>query len=126
MLCMNLGYMVRGMDLAVASGRMAAEAAVEAIDKGDTGKSGLASYREKMEGSFVIQDLRTFEKWPGFMEGWERMFKVYPLLAQELFTKLFVVDGTPAQPLKDRLLPSIRSIGLMKLLKDVRGALKAL
>ena len=31
-LCMNMGYQVRGMDFAVASGQMAAKAAVEALD----------------------------------------------------------------------------------------------
>ena len=48
-LCMNMGYQVRGMDFAVASGRMAGEAAVEAIDKGDVSEAGLSSYRTKME-----------------------------------------------------------------------------
>ena len=43
-LCMNMGYQVRGMDFAVASGRMAGEAAVEAIDKGDVSEAGLSSY----------------------------------------------------------------------------------
>ena len=66
--CMNMGYQRRGMDLAVASGRMAAEAAVAAIDAGDTSRGGLAPYKDAMEGLFVIQDLRTFSKWPHVME----------------------------------------------------------
>lgn len=48
-LCMNMGYQVRGMDFAVASGQMAAKAAVEALDKGDVSEAGLSSYREMME-----------------------------------------------------------------------------
>ena len=81
-LCMNMGYQVRGMDFAVASGRMAGEAAVEAIDKGDVSEAGLSSYRTKMEGSFVIQDLKTFSKWPHVMEGWDRMFTEYPVMVK--------------------------------------------
>lgn len=69
-LCMNMGYQVRGMDFAVASGQMAAKAAVEALDKGDVSEAGLSSYREMMGASFVIRDLRTFSKWPHVMEGW--------------------------------------------------------
>ena len=126
MLCMNLGYMVRGMDLAVASGKMAAEAACEAIDKEDTSKGGLAIYKEKMEASFVMQDLKTFQKWPAFMDDWKRLFESYPSLAQEVFTSLFTVDGTAAKPLVKRLMPIIRRFGIMNLFKDVRGALKAL
>ena len=52
------------MDFAVASGQMAGQAAMRALDAGDTSAAGLASYKEAMEGSFVIQDLRTFSKWP--------------------------------------------------------------
>ena len=60
------------------------------------------------------------------MDSWKRLFGSYPLLAQEVFTLLFAVDGTPAQRLVKRLKPSIRRFGIMNLLKDVIGALKAL
>ena len=126
MLCMNLGYMVRGMDLAVASGRFAAEAACEAIDKGDVSAAGLAGYRARMESSFVMRDLRTFSKWPATMEKWDRMFTEYPKMASEAFDAMFVVDGTPAQPLKKRIVPIVKRRGLLKLLKEVNAALKAL
>ena len=66
-LCMNMGYQVRGMDFAVASGQMAAKAAAGALDKGDVSEAGLSPYREMMEASFVIRDLRTFSKWPHVM-----------------------------------------------------------
>jgi electron transfer flavoprotein-quinone oxidoreductase len=126
MLCMNLGYMVRGMDLAVASGRMAAEAACEAIDKGDVSKAGLSSYRAKMESSFVIEDLRTFRAWPKTMERWDRMFTDYPKMVGEVFDSMFVVDGTPQDHLKKRIMPIIKQRGMFKLLGEVKGALKAL
>ena len=54
MLCMNLGYQVRGMDLAVASGQFAAEAACAAIDGGNVSAQALAPYRTMLEDSFVI------------------------------------------------------------------------
>jgi electron transfer flavoprotein-quinone oxidoreductase len=126
MLCMNLGYMVRGMDLAIASGRMAAETACEAIDRGDTSKAGLAGYRQRMESSFVIQDLRSFKNWPARMEGWERMFQTYPRLCKNIFESVFVVDGRPVKPLRRRVMPLLRQVGLFNLFKDVRGALKTL
>jgi electron transfer flavoprotein-quinone oxidoreductase len=123
---MNLGYMVRGIDLAVASGRMAAEAACKAIDAGSTDEAGLSSYRTSLEESFVIKDLKTFRKWPGVMEGWSRMFNAYPALCKDIFASLFVVDGRPLEPLVKRLMPHIKKIGILNLLKDVRGAMKAL
>lgn len=126
MLCMNLGYMVRGMDLAVASGQFAAEAASDAIDKSNTSEAGLASYKQKMDNSFVIRDLKTFRKWPETMENWDRLFTEYPTMVTEVFNSMFVVDGTPAKPLRQRIVPIIRQRGLFKLLGEVRGALKAL
>lgn len=126
MLCMNLGYMVRGMDLAVASGQFAAEAACEAIDAGDVTVFGMDSYKQKMENSFVVMDLKTFRKWPETMEHWDRMFTEYPKMIAEVFNALFIVDGTPAKPLVKRVMPIIKKRGLFKLLGEVRGALRAL
>ncbi len=126
MLCMNLGYQVRGMDFAVASGRFAAEAACDAIDAGDTTRAGLASYKAKMEGSFVMRDLETFKAWPETMESWPEMFTDYPVMVAEIFNAMFSVDGKPQSHLKDRMMPIIKKRGMFKLLKQVRGALKAL
>ena len=115
-LCMNMGYQVRGMDFAVASGRMAAEAAA----------AGLASYKAAMEGSFVIQDLRTFSKWPHVMEEWGSMFTDYPVMVKEVFNAMFSVDGAPQQPLMKRMKPIIKKRGMFKLGREVMKAVKAL
>ena len=112
--CMNLGYQVRGMDFAVASGRMAAEAAC------------LASYKTKLEDSFVIKDLRTFQAWPATMEHWDRMFTEYPTMVREVFNGLFCVDGKPQQHLSKRMMPIIKKRGLFSLFKEIRKAVKAL
>ena len=125
-LCMNMGYQVRGMDFAVASGRMAAEAAVAAIDAGDTSAAGLASYKAAMEGSFVIQDLRTFSKWPHVMEEWGSMFTDYPVMVKEVFNAMFSVDGAPQRPLMKRMRPIIKKRGALKLGREVMKAVKAL
>ncbi len=124
--CMNLGYQVRGMDFAVASGRMAAEAACEAIDKGDTSAAGLASYKTKLEDSFVIKDLQTFQAWPATMEHWDRMFTEYPTMVREVMNGLFAVDGKPQQHLAKRMMPIIKKRGLFSLFKEIRKAVKAL
>ena len=126
MLCMNLGYVVRGMDLAVASGQIAAEAACDAIDRQDVSAAGLSSYESKLRDSFVIKDLETFKDWPHTMESWDRLFTEYPKMVSEIFNSMFVVDGTPSQPLRKRLMPIVKKRGLFKLLKEVKGALMSL
>ena len=125
-LCMNMGYQVRGMDFAVASGQFAGEAAVAALDAGDTSAAGLAGYKQKMEDSFVMKDLKTFSKWPHVMEEWDSMFNDYPTMVAEIFNAMFSVDGEPQQPLMKRMMPIIKQRGLLKLGGEVRKAVKAL
>lgn len=126
MMCVNLGYQVRGMDYAVAAGQMAGQAAAKALDAGDTSKAGFQGYIDALENSFVMKDLRQFAKVPAFMEGFERMFDGYPEMLRDMMNKMFVVDGEPVQPMKKSMMPIVKQVGMMNLLKDVRGAMKAL
>ncbi len=126
MLCMNLGYQVRGMDFAVESGRIAGEVACKAIDAKDTSATGLASYKTQLEQGFVLSDLKTFSAWPETMLDWKRMFTEYPKAVEGIFNAMFVVDGQNQKHLKERIKPIIKEMGTWKTLKEVRGALKAL
>ena len=125
-LCMNLGYQVRGLDFAAATGQFAAEAACAAIDAEDVSKAKLSSYKQAMEDSFVMQDMRTFKDWPATMEHWDRMFTDYPQMLGEVFDCLFVVDGTPQTHLMKRLMPVVKRRGLMKLAKEIKKGVDAL
>ncbi len=117
---------MRGIDFAVASGRIAAEAAVEAIDAGDVSAAGLSGYKRRMEDSFVIKDLKTFRKWPHVMEEWDAMFSDYPTMVAEVFNAMFSVDGRPQEPLRRRIMPIIKKRGLFKTANEVRKAVSAL
>lgn len=68
MLCMNLGYTVRGMDLAVESGSIAAKAAIKALDAGDTSKAGLGVYKSMLDNSFIMRDMNMYAEAPEFLE----------------------------------------------------------
>ncbi len=126
MLCINLGYQVRGMDYAVASGSIAADAALEALEAGDVSEAGLAQYKTKLENSFVLQDLKAYRTFPHFLESTPRMFNEYPEMASEIMRALFVVDGSPVAPLKQSVMGAVKKVGLMNLFKDVRKGAKAL
>lgn len=126
MMCINLGYQVRGMDFAVAAGMYAGRAAAQALDAGNTSKAGLSGYVTALESSFVLKDLRQFQRVPAFMENFERMFKGYPEMIRDVMETMFIVDGTPVQPMKKSMMPIVKNIGVMNVLKDVRGAMRAL
>ncbi len=125
-LVLNTGYMVRGMDFAIASGEAAAYAVVTAKKVEDYSKQGLGLYRTALENSFVLQDLKTYSKAPGFMEN-QRIFAQYPGLVEEMTVNLFKVNGTPAIPLRKSMLATIKGHGgLLQLAKDVWKGVNAL
>lgn len=126
MMCINLGYMVRGMDYAIAAGQIAGQSAARAIDAGDTSASGLKGYAASLNGSFVMKDLRQYKNEPAFLEGFTRMFNEYPELARDVLNDMFIVDGAPATPIKQKIVPRLKKVGMLNILRDARGAMRAL
>ena len=126
MMCVNLGYMVRGMDYAIAAGMHAGRSAAAALEEGDTSKAGLDRYRRALENSFVLKDLETFQRFPAFMESNLRIYHEYPVLVRDMMQTLFVVNGQPMPRLKKVMLPLLRKFGLRTLLRDLRKGMKAL
>jgi electron transfer flavoprotein-quinone oxidoreductase len=125
-LCLNVGYVVRGMDLAITSGHLAAQAAVAALEKNDVSAAGLASYQAALEDSYVLQDLATFSRFPHFMESTPGLFGAYPRLADEVLLGLFKIDGRPMTPVRRQLWPKLRRVGLRRLVRDGFQGVRAL
>lgn len=121
----NTGYMVRGMDLAVASAEAAAKAVIQAKEKGDFSAQSLSVYQQLLEQSFVLQDLRLYKKAPEFMNN-PRIFNDYPAMAVSLMTDLFKVDGSPNRSLLAKVNQSIKRVGLATLLKDGLKGVRAI
>ena len=53
-LCANLGFTIRGMDLAIESGRLAAQTVLDANAKNDFSSNTLSAYQTALEDSFVL------------------------------------------------------------------------
>lgn len=126
MMCINLGYQVRGMDFAIAAGMHAGCEAARALDAGDTTAEGLSNYTRALEDSFVLKDLRQFKNVPAFMEGFTRMFDGYPQMVRDMMNTMFIVDGTPVRPMRKSMVPIVKNMGFLNVAKDVRGAMRAL
>jgi electron transfer flavoprotein-quinone oxidoreductase len=93
-LCLNHGLTVRGMDLALASGVLAARAILAAREKGDFSATGLAAYNRLLEESFVLQDMKTFRNAPRVL-GRDRFYTVYPREVCDLLGELFFFGEGP-------------------------------
>ncbi len=117
-LVINLGLTVRGMDLAIESGRLAAETIIKAKEKGDFSADTLSAYQTAMEESFVIRDMKHYRKFPAFMESSHRMFEQYPGMLDEILSSLFVVDGSEPKKIRDVALDAAKPIGLINLAND--------
>ena len=125
-LCLNVGYTVRGMDLAVASAEAAALTVIEAKKSGDFSEAGLAGYRRRLEDSFVLRDMRLYKNMPAFLEGNPRMFAAYPQMAADIMKDMFVIGGEPQKPVWRKLLARCGQVGRLNLIKDVIKGVRSL
>ena len=123
---MNLAYTVRGMDQAIESGRLAAETVIKAKEKGDFSASTLSGYKQMLENSFVMRDLRHHMGTPKMMEHKE-LFTSYPAMAQDIMSEMFTIDGNPRRHLMKFAMPAVKkSGGIFKLARVGMDAMKAL
>ncbi|AWH87989.1 FAD-dependent oxidoreductase FixC [Limnobaculum parvum] len=116
-MCLNLGFTIRGMDLAIASGEAAARAVLDAKAKNDFSAQGLSSYTQHLENLSVMQDLRHYRNVPAMMDN-PRMFTQYPQMAANIMADLFTIDGQPPQPLRKKIMRHGKQVGYLNLLKD--------
>lgn len=93
-LCYTNGLNQEGMNLAMASGFLAAETVVEAHGKGDFSARQLSSYRSRLDESFVLRDMKTFAKSVELMHN-ERLFSIYPALVGTIMEEIYRSDGRP-------------------------------
>jgi electron transfer flavoprotein-quinone oxidoreductase len=93
-LCYTNGLNLEGMNLAMASGFHAAETVLDAFQKSDFSAKRLSQYQSRLEDSFVLRDMKTYEKSMDFMRN-DRLFSVYPRLVSTVMERIFQTDGKP-------------------------------
>ena len=78
----NLGYTVRGMDLAIESGRLAGEAVIKAKNRNDFSAESLSIYKTLLEESFIMKLMKQYQNLPGLLED-HIIFNDFPKMAEE-------------------------------------------
>lgn len=124
-LVMNLGYTIRGMDLVIESGRLAAETIIAAKEAGDFSKEKLSAYKTALDNSFVMKDLKHYRKMPQFIEN-HRIFEQYPAMVDELMEGLFMMYGQEPVKLTKKAMSAVKKVGIGNLIKDGMKGLGAL
>ena len=120
---LNIGFTVRGMEYALASGYFAAQAVLKAKEAGNFDAGTLSIYKRLLEESFVLQDVRNFQETPTVVSN-PRFFNHYPELVGNFLKDIYAVPAGP----KEKIYPIIRkhvTLGeLWAMLKDMRGVMK--
>jgi electron transfer flavoprotein-quinone oxidoreductase len=84
-----------GANLAMISGRLAARAIGEALDADDLSAAGLSRYRELLDDSVVLKDLRKIRNITEFAHDRPYLLNDYPALLSDAMRAYLTVDGTP-------------------------------
>jgi electron transfer flavoprotein-quinone oxidoreductase len=114
-----------GSNLAVQSGLLAGQAIIESKTKNDFSAASLQGYENKLRNSFVINDLKKYQRVPHFLETSPQFFSIYPNMINDAATEMFQVDGIAKREKQKRIFSSLRKRrGLFGLLWDaIRGGL---
>ncbi len=120
---LNMGLTVRGMEFAIASGFMAAQAVKQARERNDFSANTLASYQQLLEQSFVMQDFKTFRHAPQILEN-PRLFNFYPQFTGDILENLFTIGEGPKAKLSDTIRKKLSFGEAWRMARDLWGGLK--
>lgn len=99
-----------GSNLAMTSGRLAGETVIALKEAGkEPSVANLKLYREKMDGSFVMKDLKKYRKLPEVLHSSPQFFTAYPELVNRAAKTFFTVDGVDKHAKEKEILGSFRS-----------------
>lgn len=118
-LSMNIGVTVRGMEYAMASGYLAAQAVLKAREAGQYSASQLAVYELLLKDSFVMKDFQNFKDAPAALDN-PRFFTVYPEMITTMMSELYAVGAGP----KERIYPTLKKHLTIRELWDMLGDLR--
>lgn len=111
-----------GTNLAMGSGLLAAETIVEAKEHGhDIGAAeALAAYRNKLESSFVLKDMKKFRRIPDFFNRYPHILREYPGHVTRWLEDYFTISETPKEDVEKDILRKVRKdVGLFRFLVDM-------
>ncbi len=111
-----------GTNFAMYSGKFAGQTAIEAKKNGRFDSSQLALYKQYLEESFVLKDLKKFKDVPHYISTHRQYLTLYPEIINTIMYKFFEVDGRPKEDhIRDMKKEIYNRIGRIGLLLDAYG-----
>ncbi len=126
MLVNNLHW--EGTNLAIVSGKLAGQTAVESLNTGDYSKKFLKKYEKDIKESFVMKDLHTYRNLMDIAHQRKKAFFSYYFKKINAFFDMFTsVDGTPKKENYHKFIKSIfTDRKLTELFKDAWAIIRLL
>jgi electron transfer flavoprotein-quinone oxidoreductase len=108
----DAGQMVNGIhregsNMAMTSGRLAAEAIILAKEANDFSENMLDTYRIRLLDSFVGQDLKKYKDATHTFEAHPQYFKEYIPMINKAASQFFTVDGVPKKEKQKKIFKSL-------------------
>ena len=115
-----------GSNLAMASGRLAGETVVHCKEKDSFEEADLREYRLRLDSSWIMADMKKYDKAVPQLEHNQQMMNKYPALADRALDEFFRVDGVSKFDKQKRILRMLRKEGGLRFLLDNLKAARAL
>ncbi|MBM7096264.1 FAD-dependent oxidoreductase [Bacillus sp. H-16] len=116
-----------GSNMAMSSGKMAAEAIVRAKELDDFTERTLDSYRKELYNSFIGKDLKKYKDVTHTFEEHPQYFTDYIPMMNKAANSFFTVDGSPKKEKQSRIIKSItEGKGKIAVAKDLYRAWKVM
>ena len=115
-----------GSNFAMVSGKLAAQAIIEAKRDGDFSAMTLSRYRELLEETFVLKDLRKIRNMQAFAHERPHLFNEIPEMMSQVAREYLTVDNLPLSTKQKNIFGMLRSgLSGRRVLNDVSGLIRA-
>ncbi len=115
-----------GSNLALISAKFAVQATIEAHKKGDFSAASMARYKDLLDASFIMDDLKTYSKTSKFFQSQPVFLQRYPEILTEAIHELLTVDSVPKRQKQRKILRQVlRRRKPWDLVRDAVGALRS-
>lgn len=109
-----------GSNMAMISGKLAAETIIDAHKIGEFDERALSHYQKKLSNSFIIKDLKKYQNASGFFETNDHIFSLYPSLLNKAAEEFTTVDNVPKREKQRRIMELVTSErSKLEILRDI-------
>jgi electron transfer flavoprotein-quinone oxidoreductase len=107
-----------GSNLAMVSGRLAGETVIHAKETEDFSERRLSEYKGNLDNSWIMADMRKYDKAVPLLEHNPQLLTKYPEIADRALDEFFRVDGASKWEKQSKILKMVRKEGGLKMIWD--------